>query len=524
MKIKNYCYLSVITLLFISCGESPSDNTVIIQPELGYRSAQLLDTDGYQFKDFNRNGQLDPYEDWRLTCEERSRDLVSRMTLEQKAGFMLISTTRLKNEGGFGRNNSGQPITSGFKEEDNVQDVNFFTREPLGYPMMSSAGTSRAVKEFHERHFILRTNTSVSILAKWANNLQELCESDGLGIPAMVASNPRNHITIDASVGLSVGETPFSQWPGELGLAAMRDLELVREFADIARQEWVATGIRKGYMYMADLATEPRWQRVEGTFGEDAQLAADVMREVVLGFQGERLNHQSVALTTKHFPGGGATEGGQDPHFRWGKREIFPGGMFENNLIPFKAAIEAGTSSIMPYYSLPAGTEFEEVGYAYNKQVLQGVLREKLGFKGIINSDTGPIEMMPWGVEDLSILERYKKALEAGVNIFSGTADPGKLIETLKTYPELLPLVDESVYLLLMEKFRLGLFENPYVNVEAAVQTAGKKEFQERANLALRKSVVLLRNEDAGEGKILPLASGTKVYVETYLPSRNALP
>ncbi len=112
---------------------------------------------------------------------------------------------------------------------------------------------------------------------------------------------------------------------------------------------------------MADLSTEPRWQRVDGTFGENAEWAASMIREIVLGFQGTSLSNTSVAMTTKHFPGGGAGKGGQDPHFPWGKSEIFPGKMFENNLIPFKAAIDAGTSAIMPYYSMPSGTEFKEI-------------------------------------------------------------------------------------------------------------------------------------------------------------------
>ena len=509
--------LSVLSVLFLllACqptGES-TQKTATTQPELGHRSTEVLTIEGFQFKDLNRNGQLDPYEDWRLTAEERSKDLVGRMSMEQKAGFMLISSTRLENDWSFDRPQTKEPIASGFNETDMIRDVNMFTRKPLEVPITFAAGTTKDVTQFHKRHFILRANASPKILAEWANNLQALCESDGLGIPGIITSNPRNHISTDAAVGLGLGKTAFSSWPGELGLAAMRDLELVREFADIARQEWRSVGIRKGYMYMADLATEPRWQRVEGTFGEDANLAADVMREVVLGFQGESLSDQSVALTTKHFPGGGATEGGQDPHFDWGKREVFEGGMFENNLIPFQAAIDAGTSSIMPYYSFPVNTEYEEVAYAYNQRILQEVLRKRMGFTGIINSDTGPIEMMPWGVEDLSIIERYKKALEAGVNIFSGTADPTQLIETLNAHPELMDKVDESVYLLLLEKFRLGLFENPYVEVEEATQTVGKKEFQDRADLAMRKSLVLLRNE----GNTLPLKSGTKVYMETYL-------
>tara|TARA_R110002020_G_scaffold83108_3_gene205932 strand:+ start:54754 stop:56808 length:2055 start_codon:yes stop_codon:yes gene_type:complete len=518
IDISDLAFFVAFLLLFQSCKETLQIDSVTKQPKLGTKSVKILEVAGLEFRDLNKNDTLDPYEDWRLTAEERSTDLVSKLSIPQKAGLMLISTTLMKNDAGRGPGK--EPITSGFNETDAVSDVNFFTKKPLSAPMMSTAGTTKDVDEFYKRHFILRANTAVDTIAKWANRLQELCENGAFGIPATIASNPRNHISVDASVGLTMGRTAFTSFPGELGLAAMRDFELVRQFADISRQEWRAVGINKGYMYMADLATEPRWQRTEGTFGEDAELAANMMTEVVKGFQGEQLGSTSVALTTKHFPGGGSGEGGQDPHFDWGKKGIYPGGMFERNLIPFKAAIEAGTSAIMPYYSLPSGTEYEEVGFAFNKRILQEVLRGRLGFKGIINSDTGPIEMMPWGVEELSIIERYKKALEAGVNLFSGQADPTLLIEAISTFPELMPIVDASVHKILIEKFQLGLFENPYVDVSAAKQIVGNDEFKKTAEVALRKSIVLLRNQN----EILPLKANTKVYFETFTENRDASP
>ena len=490
------------------------------QPLLGTRSAKLLTVNGMQFKDLNRNGQLDKYEDWRLSNDERAKDLLSKMSVEQKVGFMLISTTRLKNDnaaGGGRGGGGGGPVSSDFNEEDQVQSTNMFTRKPLPTSMTMAAGTTKGVTQFHLRHFIFRANVPAKTTAEWANKLQALCESDGLGIPAIIASNPRNHITKDASIGLSVGTTTFSTWPGELGLSATRDLKLIREFADIARQEWSAVGLRKGYMYMADLATEPRWQRVEGTFGENAEWAGQMMSEIVLGFQGSKLSPASVALTIKHFPGGGSGVGGQDPHFDWGKYEHFPGGFFQNNLIPFKAAIKAGASAIMPYYSIPKGTKYEEIAYAYNKPVITGLLRDSLGFKGIINSDTGPIEMMPWGAENLTITQRYKRTMEAGVNLYSGSADPAPLLETVKSGMVDMKLVDNSVYRLLMEKFELGLFENPYVDEESAAKFVGSEALQAKADIALRKSIVLLRNEN----KSLPLKAGTKVYFESYMQKRG---
>ncbi|MCU0340267.1 MAG: glycoside hydrolase family 3 protein, partial [Spirosomaceae bacterium] len=336
------CCLLFLCFSQVLLAQKPS------QPVLGNRSVKILKKGAFSFKDLNKNGKLDKYEDWRLPQEVRINDLIAQMTLEEKVGFMLISTTRLKGDWSFQPNAPKEEITSEFNETDLVQNVNMFSRQPLSTPILSAAGTTKAVNQIQQRHFILRANTSAKIMAEWSNNLQALCEASRLGIPAIVASNPRNHITIDASIGLSVGTTVFSKWPGELGLSAMNDLKLTREFAEIAAKEWAAVGLRKGYMYMADLATEPRWQRVEGTFGENADHVANMTREIVLGFQGTKLNTSSIALTTKHFPGGGPQVNGQDSHFEWGKYAHYPGSMLDYHVKPFKAAIDAGTSSIMP--------------------------------------------------------------------------------------------------------------------------------------------------------------------------------
>jgi beta-glucosidase len=502
---------ATVLVFFLATVLSDSFGQKAVQPVIGHRTVEILKVGNLEFKDLNKNGELDKYEDWRLPVNKRIKDLISKMTLEEKIGFMIMSTTRMAGDFSFQQNAPKAEITSGFNEEDLVQTTNMFTRKPLPIPTMTAAGTTKAVLTYNLRHFILRANTNAKTMAEWSNNLQALSESSRLGIPSTVASNPRNHVTMDNSIGLSMGTTVFSKWPGELGLAAMSDLKLTREFAEIAAREWTAVGLRKGYMYMADLATEPRWQRIEGTFGEDANLASDMIREVVLGFQGNKLNTHSVAMTTKHFPGGGPQVDGKDPHFEWGKDQHYPGGILEYHLKPFKAAIEAGTSSIMPYYAIPIGTKFEEVGFSYNKSIINDLLRVKMGFKGIINSDTGPIDMMPWGVENLTIPERYQKAIECGVDLFAGTADPAMLLETVKKGLVAEERINESVARLLKEKFDLGLFENPYVDPELAEKIVGNSEFQKKADTALRKSIVLLRND----AKVLPLAKGTKVYFET---------
>src|SRR5690606_32500379 len=300
-------YLSMSTLVIISLSGCVTDkkSATSPQPKLGTRSVAIIEQDGLKFKDLNKNGEVDAYEDWRLSPAERSQDLLKRMSLEEKAGMMLIADMRMENEAFMlEKVVQAKPVTSDFNEQDIVIDKNQFTGEPLARPIMNTVGTTKGILKHKMRHFIWRTTTApADTMARWANKVQALAESDSLGIPVIFASNPRNHITsgsMGATASASVG---FSKWPSEIGLAAMRDSALIHQFGDMARQEWLATGVRKGYMYMADLATEPRWQRIEGTFGEDPELAAQSIAAITLGFQGDTLNEKSIALTTKHFPG-----------------------------------------------------------------------------------------------------------------------------------------------------------------------------------------------------------------------------
>lgn len=484
------------------------------QPDLGYKKVSVIQKGKYRFKDLNKNGALDNYEDWRLSPEERAQDLLAQMTIDEKIGFMIISQINMGSAStGSGRGGDarqgGSTVTSDLNEQDIVTNRNQFTGQ-ANEESINVSGTTKGIMERHLRHFILRANAPARTIAEWANNVQEVAESSRLGIPAIFASNPRNHIAVDNSMGLNVGNSFFTQWPGTLGLGATDDPELIRNFAEASASEWVACGIRKGYMYQLDLSTEPRWSRIEGTFGEDAERVSKIAEALVLGFQGEKLNSKSVALTMKHFPGGGAELKGWDSHYSYGKNLVYPGGMMDYHIKPFKAAVDAGVSGIMPYYARPHETEYEEVGSAYNYGLLTELLRNELGFKGLVNSDTGPINNMPWGVEELTIQERYQKAIKAGTDIFSGGAD----IKNLKaTYDAGMISEDEintSVVRLLIEKFELGLFENPYVDPDIAEETANCQKYQDMASEAFRKSIVLLRNNVS----LLPLKAGTKVYFE----------
>jgi beta-glucosidase len=357
--------------------------------------------------------------------------------------------------------------------------------------------------------------------AEFTNAVQELAEATRLGIPVVFKSNARNHYERQARQGINEASGSFSAWPKEAGLAATRDLALIRSFAETMGAEWRAIGLRAMYGYMADLSTEPRWYRVHETFTEDADLCAEIMKVLVTGLQGGAVTRNTnVALTIKHFPGGGPQEWGLDPHFTFGKTQAYPAGRFDAHLKPFKAAIDAGASSIMPYYGVPVGAaseglSFEPIGLAFSKVVVSDLLRGKLGFKGYVNSDTGIITQRAWGLEGKTVPERVAAALNAGVDVLSGFNTKQTIIDLVKGGLVSESRVNEAVTRLLVEQFNLGLFENPYVDAAAADGIVGKPEFLERALEAQRRSIVLLKNVD---NRVLPLrapAAGKLVHLYT---------
>ena len=210
-------------------------------------------------------------------------------------------------------------------------------------------------------HFNIHLIPAAREAAEWHNRIQKLAERTRLGIPVTISTDPRHAFAKNPALGMATGG--FSQWPEPIGLAATRDPALVEEFADIARQEYLAVGIRAALHPMADLATEPRWARINGTFGEDADLSARMITAYIRGFQGETLGPHSVACMTKHFPGGGPQKDGEDPHFSFGKEQVYPGHNFDYHLIPFEAAFKAGTAAIMPYYGQPIGLPIRRGGF-----------------------------------------------------------------------------------------------------------------------------------------------------------------
>lgn len=451
--------------------------------------------DDFEFRDLNKNGRLDPYEDNRLPIEERIEDLLGQMNLEEKAG-MMFHTMMSANEDG------------------SLQDE----QTPF-----NPHGTTNLVVDKQLNHFNVMQTVPPQQMAEWYNRLQQLAESTRLGIPVTISSDPRH--AYSNNPGASFSSSHFSKWPEPIGFAAIRDPAQTEAFADIARQEYTAVGIRVALHPMADLATEPRWSRINGTFGEDAELSAKLTTAYIRGFQGEELGPESVACMTKHFPGGGPQMDGEDAHFSIGKEQVYPGDNFDYHLMPFDAAFQAGTAQIMPYYGMPIGTELEEVGFSFSKGIITDLLRGKYDFQGVVCTDWKlltdakmgdqiMVEAKCWGVEDLSVAQRAKKVIDAGVDQFGGEACPEVVIELVQSGHLSEARLDQSIRRLLRDKFRLGLFDNPYVDVDHAVQIVGQDDFCAVGELAQRHSIVLLKNKEEGGEPALPLQGQPKLYLE----------
>lgn len=431
------------------------------------------------------------YRDSSLPVEERVEILLSQMTLAEKAGLFFQTMISMGPDGDL---SEGDPA--------------------FGLPSNAEYVVGRHMSHFN----LLGVAPTAGAIARWQNRLQELAASTRLGIPVTISTDPRHSFSENPGAAFMAG--PFSQWPEPLGLAATRDPALVQQFGDIARQEYTAVGIRVALHPQVDLATEPRWARALQTFGEDADLSGELGAAYVRGFQGESFGAGSVSTMTKHFPGGGPQKDGEDPHFAYGREQVYPGDNFEHHLKPFEAIFAAGGRQIMPYYGMPVGTEHEEVGFGFNKSVLTGLLRERFGFDGIVCTDWGlvtdseimgqPFPARAWGVEHLTPAERLVKVLDAGADQFGGEKCTELLIELVENGTLTHERLDVSARRLLREKFLLGLFENPYVDADAADGIVGSAAFRAAGDAAQRASIAVLSNRDAA----LPFARGAKLYVE----------
>jgi beta-glucosidase len=480
-----------ISLLFIMTLASVWLGNAVWQPLDQVRvhlslgpAPEYLDEGGYQYRDLNKNKQLDVYEDSRRATALRVEDLLSQMTMAEKVGQMFHPAITIKS------------------------DFNI-----MAFHLAMGRLTSGTVEihDQHISHFNFYGKPTPLEIAQTLNSLQKVAAKTRLGIPLTISSDPLHEVSSGGIAAFSV--RGLSGWPSQLGFAAARDVELTRKFGQIAAAEYRALGLRTALHPMADLATEPRWPRNFGTFGADAALSSELTTAYMLGFQGESIGPESVLTMVKHFPGGGPQEFGLDPHLPSGKRQVYPGDNFGYHLMPFKKAIDNGLKVIMPYYGIPIDQTDENVAMGFNKAILTDLLRNELGFTGVVCTDWGIVSSRPWGVEDLSIKARYKKSLDAGVDQYGGESEPEYILELVEKGAISEARINLSVRRILTNTFDLGLFETALVDEDALEALINTEDYVRAGLEAQRKSVVLLSNKKI-EQPVLPLKRGVKIFVD----------
>ncbi|MBR2161369.1 MAG: glycoside hydrolase family 3 C-terminal domain-containing protein [Bacteroidaceae bacterium] len=502
----------------------PGGQTLGYSPESGVK---LLTDGGYAFKDLNRNGTLDLYEDWRLDPKTRATDLAKQLSIEEIAGLMLYSAHQsipAASMGGRGAapTYNGKPFEESGAKASDLSDAQ-----------------KKFLSEDNLRAVLVTRVQSPEVAAEWNNNVQAFVEGLNHGIPANNSSDPRHTATSDAEYNYGAGGQ-ISMWPSSLGMAATFDPALMKQFGQIASQEYRALGIATALSPQVDLATDPRWSRFSGTFGEGTKLATDLARAYCDGFQTSPAElaidgawgYQSVNAMVKHWYGYGAQEGGRDSHYNYGKFAVYPGENREEHKLTFTEGafkLQDGTrmaSAVMPIYSIlfnqdPSG---ENVGGSFSKWMIEEQLRNDNNFDGVVCTDWGitndnkaveAFDGKPWGVETMSIAQRHYQILKAGVDQFGGNNDKGPVLEAYQMWVNDFgkesadARFQKSAYRLLLNVFRTGLFENPYLDPQETAAIVGKSEFMEAGYNAQLKSVVMLKNHN----NALPQADKKKVYI-----------
>ena len=480
----------------------------------------VIEQDGFVFKDLARTGKLLPYEDWRLPAKERARDLAGRLSREEIAGLMLYSSHQLVPFTGFG---PGDHLYNGEPFDPSRHDPAQVTDQQL-----------ELLRSRHIRHFLQMKVQDVRTSALWSNHLQAACEHEPFGIPMSIATDPRHGVTEGGAEFRNVGQD-VSKWPEGIGFAAIGDPELVRQFARIAAREYRAMGITTALGPQIDLSTEPRWMRLEDTLGSDPEKVIPLVKAYCDGMQTtentpDGWGRDSVLTMVKHWPGGGTCEGGRDAHYPYGCFAVYPAGQFSQHMRPFTEGafrLDGPTGkagAVMPYYTVSWLEDNKKVGNSYSGYIIRQLLREKNAYDGIVCTDWGitgrPDEKIDsfgprcYGMENLTVAQQHLRIILAGVDQFGGNNDIQPILEAWELGDKQIgpQLMDQRMRLsaerLLTAVFRLGLFEDPYLDPDRSETIVGCREYVRAGLAAQARSVVRLKN--AG---ILPLKQGMKIYV-----------
>lgn len=492
-------------------------------PIIGVSNRSVIEKDGCFFRDLEGTGELLPYEDWRLDTESRVSDLVSRMSIREMAGLMMYSPHQMVPGITFG------PFHYTYDGK------NF--EESGAKPWELTDQQKKFLSEDGIRHVLLMRFSDVDTVVQWNNEMQGYAEALPHGIPIAFSSDPR-HGAGASSMEFKTEANDVSKWPEGLGMASTFDVEQCRKFGEIVAKEYRALGITVALHPQIDLGTEPRWMRVEDTFGTDPKLVTDFGKAYCDALQTTAGSEngwgtESVCAMAKHWPGGGPCESGRDAHYAYGKYAVYPGESFDKHLKPFVEGafqLEGPTgkvASIMPYYSVSWGVDNvdgENVGNSYSHYLINDLLREKYGYDGVVctdwgitqdqGTDVGEFGSRCFGVEHLSEAERHLRIIENGVDQFGGNSDIVPILEAYKLGCKkhgetwMRNRFEQSAKRLLKNIFLCGLFENPYLVSEESQKIVGCKEHIQAGFEAQLKSVVMLKNNG-----VLPMKEHMKVYV-----------
>jgi len=490
---------------------------------LKMKKADILVEDGFAFKNLAKDKKLLPYEDWRLDAVTRAKDLAGRLSIDEIAGLMLYSSHQMVPF------RSSDHFKGHYKGREYGEEM---------IPWQLTDEQNEFLEKENIRHVLLMRVDNADVAARWNNQLQELAESLPWGIPVNISSDPR-HGASDAGAEFKSASVNFSKWPEGIGMSATFSPELCKKFAKIVAKEYRALGICTALGPQIDLATEPRWMRQEDTFGGNQELAIKMTKAYCDGLQTtensqDGWGEESVVAMVKHWPSGATGEGGRDAHYPFGKFAVYPGNNFEQHKEVFtKGAFHLDgptkmAGAVMPYYTVSWDMDQkngENVGNSYNEYLIKDLLREENKYEGVVCTDWG-ITQDPestidsfssrcYGVENLSEAERHLKIIMNGVDQFGGNNRKEPLLEAYTIgcdkYGEKImrKRMEESAVRLLTNIFRVGLFENPYLDPANSTKVVGSKEHIDAGLDAQKKSIVMIKNKN----QVLPLKKGIKVYI-----------
>ncbi|GIO24170.1 glycoside hydrolase family 3 N-terminal domain-containing protein [Oceanobacillus sp. J11TS1] len=489
-----------------------------------------VDGETLYFKDLNNNGDLDIFEDWREDADTRAKELSEALSIDQIAGLMLFSSHE-------------------FDQSPGLTD------------------DQRAYLENDDLRNILHAGPNdVEASVKWANQMQAFVEDLGSEdepiVPVNFSSDPRSTAGSDAAYNAEGND--ISRWPSNLGLAATFNPDVMRQFASMSSEEYRGLGITMALGSQIDLATEPRWLRVDGTFGEGSKLATEFAEaytnysQSTFDEDGNDLGwgEDSISIMLKHFPGDGAGEGGRESHLFQGKYAVFPGDNYEEHVHVFTdgglnlTGETSEVASMMTSYSIQVDGEGnplhgdEYLASAYNSEVVD-ILRQDNGYDGVLVTDWGVTSDNPdevgydtsymgpsYGMEDKTVEERHFQAIKSGIDMFGGNNDKAPVLAAYEMWDaaykngELEISADErfrtSAKRIVRNFFQVGIFEDPYLNLEQSKEQVASEDKVEAGYQAQLDSVVMLKNK---ANTIKPSADLSEYKDKVvYIPSTKRTP